>query len=107
MVIAPVRTGSGTRIKVLEAWAHARPLVATFAAVDALALDVGVHALVEDEPVAFARAVIDLLLHRDLAAELGAAGRAHVVGHYGSAVFDRAVIELVGLGAGSGEPAQP
>ena len=107
VVIAPVRTGSGTRIKVLEAWAHARPLVATFAAVDALALDVGVHALVEDEPVAFARAVIDLLLHRDLAAELGAAGRAHVAGHYGSAVFDRAVTELVGLGAGSGEPAQP
>jgi glycosyltransferase involved in cell wall biosynthesis len=36
VVVAPLRHGSGTRIKVLEAFAHCRPLVATAAAVRGL-----------------------------------------------------------------------
>ena len=110
VVIAPVRTGSGTRIKVLEAWAHAKPVVATAAAVDGLVLDVGTHALVADAPPSFADAVLDVLTHPDRAAALAAAGRAHVAHRYGSDVFDRAVAELVTggsmPGASSGDPAQ-
>ncbi|MEQ1700077.1 MAG: glycosyltransferase family 4 protein [Ilumatobacteraceae bacterium] len=111
-VIAPVRTGSGTRIKVLEAWAHSRPLIATTAAVDGRQLQPGTQALIADEPPAFAAAVVDVLTQPDRAAGLATAGRAHVAQHYSSAVFDRAVaelIELVGQGphAGSSEPAQP
>jgi hypothetical protein len=94
-VMAPVRMGSGTRIKVLEAWAHARPLVATTAAVEGLRLQPGVHALLADSPREFADAVIQALTDADLAASLAAAGRAHVAQHYGSAVFDRAVAALV------------
>jgi len=37
----PLRHGSGTRIKVLEAFAHGRPVVATPAAVAGLELDPG------------------------------------------------------------------
>jgi glycosyltransferase involved in cell wall biosynthesis len=36
IVIAPLRTGSGTRIKILEAWAAARPVVATSLAAEGL-----------------------------------------------------------------------
>lgn len=99
VVIAPVRLGSGTRIKVLEAWAHARPVVATTAAVDGLILDASVHAELADAPAAFARAVLDILSHPARAAALATAGRAHVAQHYSSAVFDRAVAALIGDGS--------
>jgi glycosyltransferase involved in cell wall biosynthesis len=36
IVIAPLRSGSGTRIKILEAWAAARPVVATSLAAEGL-----------------------------------------------------------------------
>ena len=36
IVIAPLRTGSGTRIKILEAWAGARPVIATSLAAEGL-----------------------------------------------------------------------
>ena len=36
IVIAPLRAGSGTRIKILEAWAAARPVVATLLAAEGL-----------------------------------------------------------------------
>jgi glycosyltransferase involved in cell wall biosynthesis len=36
IVIAPLRTGSGTRIKILEAWAAARPVIATSVAAEGL-----------------------------------------------------------------------
>ncbi len=52
-----VLVGSGTRIKVLEAMAHHRPVVATTAAVDGLAIQPGHHALVADEPSDFAGAI--------------------------------------------------
>lgn len=105
VVVAPVRTGSGTRIKVLEAWAHGRPVVATTAAVDGLVLDAGAHAVVADTPTAFADAVRDLIARPDAARALAAAGRAHVAQHYASAVFDRAVAQLVGANrGGSPEP---
>lgn len=43
VVVAPIRAGGGTRIKVLEAFAHRRPVVATRAAVDGISADAGVH----------------------------------------------------------------
>lgn len=36
MVIAPLRTGSGTRVKILEAWAAAQPVIATSLAAEGL-----------------------------------------------------------------------
>ena len=36
IVVAPLRAGSGTRIKILEAWAAARPVVATSLAAEGL-----------------------------------------------------------------------
>jgi glycosyltransferase involved in cell wall biosynthesis len=38
VVVAPLREGAGTRIKLLEAFAHERPVVATHAAVAGLAV---------------------------------------------------------------------
>lgn len=44
-VYAPLRSGGGTRIKALEAFAFGRPLLATAVAVEALPIEDGVHYL--------------------------------------------------------------
>jgi glycosyltransferase involved in cell wall biosynthesis len=71
VAIAPLRSGSGTRIKILEAWAAGRPVVATSLAAEGLAVKDGVNIALADDPKGFARAVCGLLesatLRRDLA----------------------------------------
>lgn len=60
--IAPIRAGGGTRIKVLEAFAQGRPLVATAAAVAGLDVESGVHyiqANTADEWVAALRELLE------------------------------------------------
>jgi glycosyltransferase involved in cell wall biosynthesis len=75
VVVAPIRFGSGTRLKVLEALAMGRPLVSTSLACEGLDVVPGRHFLVADDPMRFADAVIQLLEDRPLADRLGADGR--------------------------------
>jgi polysaccharide biosynthesis protein PslH len=53
-VIVPVRTGGGTRIKILEAFAHRRPVVSTPAGAEGLDVTSGRHLLVGASPEDFA-----------------------------------------------------
>jgi polysaccharide biosynthesis protein PslH len=69
----PVRFGSGTRIKTLEALAAGRPVVSTSVGVAGLG---ATPALVRDDPDSFAAAVVDVLTDDELARRLGAAGPA-------------------------------
>lgn len=82
-VVAPIRMGSGTRLKVLEALAMARPLVSTSIACEGLELEPGSHLLVADDPAHFAAAVIRVLEDKALADRLGAVGRQAVESRYG------------------------
>lgn len=79
--VAPLRAGTGTRIKLLEAMAIGMPVVTTRKGAEGLPVEDGVHALVADDPAAFAGAVVRLLRDDRLAAELGAGGRAFVREH--------------------------
>jgi glycosyltransferase involved in cell wall biosynthesis len=81
-VIAPLRGGGGTKLKVLEAWLHERPLVATSHAARGLAAEAGRHFLVADRPLAFARACAAVLQDRELADRLVAAGRGLLQARY-------------------------
>jgi glycosyltransferase involved in cell wall biosynthesis len=61
VVAAPVGVGGGMRLKVLEALAAGKALVATRLAVEGLAIRDGEHALVVDSDAAFAEALLRLL----------------------------------------------
>lgn len=61
VVIAPLRAGSGTRIKILEAWAAARCVVATPLAAEGLAAHDGTNILLASSASAFAAEVVRLL----------------------------------------------
>jgi glycosyltransferase involved in cell wall biosynthesis len=82
VVVAPVRAGGGTKIKVLEAWLHHRPVVATSHAVRGLAAEPGRHLLVADSAAELAQACRQLLTDPDLAAAIATAGHAHLCTHF-------------------------
>jgi glycosyltransferase involved in cell wall biosynthesis len=80
--VVPLRTGGGTRLKILEALACGRAVVSTSLGCEGLAVTPGQDILVADEPAAFADAVVRSLRDPALRARLGAAGRALVEQRY-------------------------
>jgi len=78
VAVAPLRAGSGSRLKILEALEAARPVVSTTAGLEGLERLGSSGVVVADEPDAFARTVCELLADPERAKALGAAGRAAV-----------------------------
>jgi glycosyltransferase involved in cell wall biosynthesis len=75
VAIAPLRVGSGTRIKILEAWAAGRPVVATPLAMEGLTFEDGQDVLLATMATELADAV-DLLLNNPQTSErIARAGR--------------------------------
>jgi glycosyltransferase involved in cell wall biosynthesis len=100
-VIVPMRSGGGTRLKVLDGLASGRPLVST--TMGAMGVDVrdGEHVVLADGAEAFAAAVVRVLGDPALAARLGAAGRRVAEDVYDwHAIGDRLEGLLTGLVAG-------
>jgi polysaccharide biosynthesis protein PslH len=77
--ICPLRSGSGTRFKLLEALACGCPVVSTTIGAEGLGAVDGEHMLLRDDPQAFAQAVLNLLADPERGAAMGRAGRAWVV----------------------------
>lgn len=75
VVVAPLRAGSGTRIKILEAWAAGRPVVATPLAAEGLAVRDGENIVLAADAAAFVTEVSKLCESLDLRQHFGAAGR--------------------------------
>lgn len=75
IVVAPLRAGSGTRIKILEAWAAARPVIATPLAAEGLNVQSGGNILLERDPAGFAAAVSRLLKDANERQRIGGDGR--------------------------------
>jgi glycosyltransferase involved in cell wall biosynthesis len=82
VVVAPLRIGSGTRLKVLEGLALAKPMVSTAIGCEGLDVVSGEHLLVADTSDDFADAVVLLLRDRALGSRLGGAGHRLVRDHY-------------------------
>lgn len=89
-VIAPVRGGGGTKLKVLEAWQHARPVVATPHAVRGLKVEPGRHALIADRAGLFAEHCAALLNEPALAARIAREGERLLLAEYSLPAFDNA-----------------
>lgn len=75
VVVVPMLAGSGTRVKILEAWAAGRAVVSTVLGWEGLPARHGEHLLSAEDPGDFAAAVSSLIESPQLRARLGAAGR--------------------------------
>ena len=75
IVVAPLRAGSGTRFKIIEAWAAARCVVATPLAAEGLAARDGVNIALASDATGFAAAISRLLDDSAARQRLASAGR--------------------------------
>ena len=81
--IAPIRVGGGTRLKILDAWAMATPIVGTRAAMEGLDAADGKNFLGAETPNEFCAGIKRILCDPELAAGLGAEGRRAVESTFG------------------------
>jgi glycosyltransferase involved in cell wall biosynthesis len=75
VAVVPVLAGSGTRVKILEAWAAGTAVVSTTLGAEGLGCSDGEHLLLADDPGSFAGAVTQLLESGAAREKIGAAGR--------------------------------
>lgn len=64
--IAPLLSGSGTRLKILEAMSFGNPIVSTSIGAEGINIIDGKHLLIADEPFQFASMVVELLQEHKL-----------------------------------------
>jgi glycosyltransferase involved in cell wall biosynthesis len=77
--VCPILSGSGVRVKLLEAFAAGIPVVSTRLGAEGLASVDGDICVLADDPESFARGVIDLVKNPDEATNLSRRARAYVV----------------------------
>jgi len=82
VMVAPLRAGSGTRLKILEAFAAGIPVVSSSLGAEGIECVDGDHCLLRDQPAEFADAVVRLLEDDALCARLSRAARELVVERY-------------------------
>ena len=75
VVVIPILSGAGIRLKVLDALASGRAIVSTTMGAEGAVIADGEHLVLADDPESFARAVVELLRDRSRATTLGANAR--------------------------------
>ncbi len=75
VAVVPIRAASGSRFKILEAWAAGVPVVSTTIGAEGLVAEHGRNIVIADDPEPFAQAVSRLLSDDELRTRMGAAGR--------------------------------
>jgi glycosyltransferase involved in cell wall biosynthesis len=94
VVIVPLLSGSGTRVKILEAFAHRIPVVSTTLGAEGLGVRDGVHLLIADSATDLAGACGRLLTDAALRQELTAQAWTHFDAHFSGEVVESTVAEL-------------
>ncbi|MDQ4129762.1 MAG: glycosyltransferase family 4 protein [Actinomycetota bacterium] len=100
IVVVPLRYASGTRTKILEAFAHERAVVSTSIGAEGLEATNGWHLLIRDRVRDIAAACVYLLRHERTRSRLAARGRELHLRSYVPEVASRRVAAIAGAVAG-------
>ena len=91
--VCPILSGSGVRVKLLEAFAAGIPVVSTKVGAEGLAVKDGDFCALADEPAEFAARVIALLRDPERAAAMAERARAEVESQWDMAAITRCLVE--------------
>lgn len=94
VVIAPLRFGSGIKLKVLEAMSFGRPVVTTSVGAEGMDVMPGENIFVQDTPEGFAEAICVVLAYPEHARAVGLAGRALVEQQYSKEAARRKILHI-------------
>ncbi|HEY9839762.1 MAG: glycosyltransferase [Candidatus Sericytochromatia bacterium] len=95
IAIAPLSFGGGSRLKILEAMAMGRPVVAMAVADHGMGLDHGKHIRLASSARAFAREIAWLLSHPEARVAQVQAARQHVLSQFSWDELGRQLLDLV------------
>jgi glycosyltransferase involved in cell wall biosynthesis len=95
LALAPLISGGGTRIKVLEAMARALPIVATPGGVEGIDLEHGISALIADDPREYAEHCLTVLGDESLARRIGESAHAVWSREHQPAVAREAILGVI------------
>ncbi len=96
--VCPMRNGGGTRIKLIDAAAHALPIVSSRIGAEGLDFEDGREILLRDDDGAFADACLRLLSDDGLCRRLGDAARAAMILRYDADAISTRVAAMVEAG---------
>ena len=91
--VCPILTGSGVRVKLLEAFAAGIPVVSTAVGAEGLAREDGEFCALSDDPAGFAERVVRLFEDPGTAAAMAARARAEVEENWDMAVITRRLVD--------------
>jgi polysaccharide biosynthesis protein PslH len=94
VMIVPVLSGSGMRIKIIEGMALGKAIVTTTVGTEGIATTHGKDILIADDPGQFARNVCALVEDRNYCMEIGENARKFVVGHYDNDAITSSLAEF-------------
>lgn len=97
VAIIPIRAGGGTRIKILEAFAHRVPVVSTTIGAEGLDAIDGQHLLVGDDAESLARACLRVKSSPALAHSLAEQAAALCSASHGAAAIEKAIGDVYRL----------
>ena len=91
--VCPILSGSGVRVKLLEAFAAGIPVVSTSVGAEGLAGGDGEFCALADDPARFAERVLELLEQPEAAAEMATRARAEVEAHWDMAAITGKLVD--------------
>ena len=95
LAVVPLRAGGGTRLKILEAWAHGVPVVSTSLGCEGLDASDGDHLLIAETPDAFAARCVEVLRRPELRRRLAERGRDLVSRRYSAEAVEAQIIAML------------
>ena len=95
IMIIPLRSGSGMRIKAIEAMAAGRPVVSTSLGMEGIHGENGTHFFIADDASSFAQRIIDLHNNHWQAQEMGEAARAFIEADFSNQALTRSLIHFI------------
>jgi GT2 family glycosyltransferase/glycosyltransferase involved in cell wall biosynthesis len=91
--ICPITSGSGIRVKLIEAFASGIPVVSTRLGAEGLADTDGEFCRLADEPHTFAQAVLDLLNHPEAARQMTRRAHREILDHWNIPTLTQRLLE--------------
>jgi glycosyltransferase involved in cell wall biosynthesis len=95
VVCAPILSGGGTRVKIIEAAAYGKPIVSTRMGAEGVEMQDGVEIFLRDDPKSFAEACIRLLNDHTLSKRMGEAARSTAIKKYNQIKIKQMIQEII------------
>lgn len=93
LFVCPIRSGSGVRVKLLEAFASGIPVVSTTIGAEGLARTDGEFCALADDPEGFAARCVQLLEDSEMASSMALRARKEVVENWDAAAITRRLVD--------------